>query len=84
MAYQSDTLVYGLCIYSAWRKQERLCEAMQEYIDCFSSEWILAWSILEFRRMGNDPRNLYDRSSGDDPNKKGKKENFFLRWQAGL
>ena len=40
MAYQPDMLVYRLCIYSTWRKPQRVCKAMQECTDRFSAEWI--------------------------------------------
>ena len=59
MAYQPDMLVYRLCIYSTWRKPQRVCKAMQECTDRFSAEWILAWSVMEFCCMGTDPWNLY-------------------------
>lgn len=35
MAYQPDMLVYRLCIYSTWRKPQRVCKAMRNVLIVF-------------------------------------------------
>ena len=75
MAYQPDALVYGLRVYSTWRKQKRFCKAVQECAARFSAEWFLAWSILELCCLGTNPWNLYGWSHVFLTNKKREKEN---------
>ena len=59
LAHQSDALVYGLCVYSAWWKPARLCKALPERADRVPAEWLLAWSILELCGLGSVSRSLH-------------------------
>ena len=52
MAYFAEQLVQGLCVYSIGRKQGIEDQTHQESSDRMVSDWIMAWSCMEFRGMG--------------------------------
>ena len=68
MAYDSGTMVSGLCVHTVRRQSSRYFEDCAESDGGVVSDWDLAWNFGQFPDLGHDAMLLYHHRKGAVPN----------------